>query len=100
MGYNNKIIMSAFKNPIEGKVEFENLDIGTTLGTGTFGRVRLAKYKNVQNSPPLALKMLKKTEILRLKQVEHIRAEKMILERIHHPFIIRLLQTFQDDRYV
>jgi len=44
--------------------------------------------------------MLKKTEVLRLKQVEHIRAEKSILERIYHPFIIRLFSTFQDDRDV
>jgi len=42
--------------------------------------------------------MLKKVEILKLKQVEHIRAEKCILERIHHPFIIKLFATFQDEK--
>jgi len=82
---------------LEGvNISLDELELGTTLGTGTFGRVRLAKYKNL--TIPLALKMLKKTEILKLKQVEHIRAEKNILERIHHPFIIRLFSTFQDDR--
>ena len=44
-----------------------------------------------------ALKMLKKSEILRLKQVEHIKAEKSILSRIAHPFIISLYSTFQDE---
>lgn len=44
-----------------------------------------------------ALKMLKKSEILRLKQVEHIKAEKAILSRIAHPYIISLYSTFQDE---
>jgi serine/threonine protein kinase len=44
-----------------------------------------------------ALKMLKKSEILRLKQVEHIKAEKSILSRIAHPYIISLYSTFQDE---
>ena len=43
-----------------------------------------------------ALKMLKKSEIVRLKQVEHIKAEKQILSRISHPFIITLYASFQD----
>ena len=34
--------------------------------------------------------MLKKTEIIRLKQIEHVKSEKRILERIEHPFIIKL----------
>jgi serine/threonine protein kinase len=50
-----------------------------TLGTGTFGRVRLVRYANDPASEPMALKMLKKTEIIRLKQVEHVRSEKRIL---------------------
>ena len=77
--------------------------IGDTLGTGTFGRVRLVSYHH----PPLsaktlhfALKMLKKSEIIRLKQVEHIKAEKAILSRICHPFIVNLFSSFQDERYL
>jgi hypothetical protein len=36
--------MSTLKNPYEGvKIFIDDLDIGTTLGTGTFGRVRLTK---------------------------------------------------------
>jgi serine/threonine protein kinase len=45
-----------------------------------------------------ALKMLKKSEIIRLKQVEHIKAEKAILSRIAHPYIISLYATFQDEQ--
>ena len=59
-------------------------------------------------SPPLplpaasyfALKMLKKSEIVRLKQVEHIKAETSILSRITHPFIVSLYSTFQDEHHL
>jgi protein kinase X len=49
---------------------------------------------------PLALKMLKKKEIIRLKQVEHIQSEKEILNRITHPFIVAFYGTFQDSQRV
>ena len=77
--------------------------VGDTLGTGTFGRVRLVSYLQPSLSPkPLhfALKMLKKSEIIRLKQVEHIKAEKSILSRICHPFIVNLFAHYQDERYL
>lgn len=72
------------------KLSINDFDILNTLGTGTFGRVRLVKVKNQPHLPPFALKMLKKTVIIKLKQVEHIKSEKNILERIRHPFIINL----------
>lgn len=85
-------------------------DLGATLGTGTFGRVRIVTYVphasqaslpvHVTPGQPMymALKMLKKSEIIRLKQVEHIKAEKSILSRIAHPFIVNLYAAFQDER--
>ncbi|KAG0086435.1 camp-dependent protein kinase catalytic subunit [Podila epicladia] len=44
------------------------------------------------------MKVLKKTEVVRLKQVEHTNNEKMILERVEHPFVINLWGTFHDTR--
>lgn len=60
------------------KVKLIDYDIMHTLGTGSFGRVRLAKQKS--NAKYVALKMLKKCEILRLKQVDHIISEFNILQ--------------------
>ena len=70
--------------------DFELLD---TLGTGSFGRVRLVKYANAQPADGLyfALKILKKSEVIYLKQVEHVKTEKKLLETIQHPFIVNLL---------
>lgn len=76
--------------------------LGDTLGTGTFGRVCIVSFVPPSSSAPryFALKMLKKSEIIRLKQVEHIKAEKAILSRIAHPFIVNLYSHFQDERHL
>jgi len=42
------------------------------------------------------MKVLRKTEIVRLRQVEHVNAERYILSRVHHPFVVDLFATFQD----
>jgi len=79
---------------------FEQKD---TLGTGSFGRVRLVKYLgngkegNEYAGKHYALKILKKTEVIYLKQVEHVKTEKCILEVIGHPFIVNMFGAFQDD---
>jgi len=69
-----------------------------TLGTGSFGRVILAKHKS--SGDYVALKMLKKAEILRLKQVDHIISENTILSNINHPFLIEMKGFTQDERFL
>ena len=73
--------------------DFEMKD---TLGTGSFGRVRLVMYK--PDGKFYALKILKKSEVIYLKQVEHVKTEKHILERISHPFIVNLFGAFKDPK--
>lgn len=82
------------------RLTLSDFEILSTLGTGTFGRVRLCKLKGNSSKPPYALKILKKTVILKLKQLDHIKSEKAILERVRHPFIIVLLSTFQDKSFI
>ena len=50
-----------------------------------------------QETTYYAMKMLKKADILRLKQVEHIKSEANILSMIEHPFIVNMLAHFQND---
>jgi serine/threonine protein kinase len=69
-----------------------------TLGTGSFGRVRLVQYK--ENNDFYALKMLKKSEVIYLKQVDHIKTEKKILEEIGHPNIVNMFGSFMDDKFL
>jgi len=84
---------------ISGKTwQFDDFDLRATVGTGTFGRVRVVKIKDASDRSPMALKILKKSEVIRLKQVEHVKAEKQILMSISHPFIVNLLHVFQDEK--
>ena len=83
----------------KGDISMDDLVVLTTLGihfflnflgTGTFGRVKLVKIKKYPEVPPMALKMLKKKEMIRLKQIDHVKSEKAILAQVKHPFIIEL----------
>lgn len=67
---------------------------GKTVGTGTFGRVRLVTLKD--HDKYFAMKIMRKADIVRLHQVDHIFSEKFLLSRLSCPFIIRLYGTFQD----
>ncbi|KAL6047984.1 protein kinase A catalytic subunit [Balamuthia mandrillaris] len=67
-----------------------------TLGTGTFGKVRLCRHKATNKF--FCLKILSKEKIVRLKQTEHVRSEKSALAQISHPFIVKLYATFQDSQ--
>ena len=65
-----------------------------TLGTGTFGRVRLVYHR--ASNKTYALKILRKAHLVGLKQETNIINEKSLLLRIDHPFIIKLYDTFSD----
>jgi serine/threonine protein kinase len=84
----------------EGKLNLNDFKFISTLGTGTFGRVRLVKEIQNKDADPMALKCLKKSEIIRLKQIDHIKSEKSILQSIDHPFIVKLFGTFQTPSHV
>ncbi|EGF77461.1 hypothetical protein BATDEDRAFT_14121 [Batrachochytrium dendrobatidis JAM81] len=71
-----------------------DLQINRTLGTGSFGRVHLVKLKS--NNKFYAMKVLRKTDIVKMRQVEHTINEKTILEKLEFPFLVSLLTTFQD----
>lgn len=87
------------KTLLAGKTwTFDSFDLRATVGTGTFGRVRVVKIKGSEDRSPFALKIMKKSEVIRLKQVEHVKAEKEILLSIAHPFIVNLLTVFQDEK--
>lgn len=37
------------------------------------------------------------SDVIRLKQVEHVKNEKHILEEMHHPFIVKLYSSWRDN---
>lgn len=75
-------------------LNFADLDQRNTLGTGTFGRVRLVVHRPTGNV--YALKALQKAQIVALNQQKNVIREKEILAVVNHPFVIKLYQTFKD----
>lgn len=106
-GFNSPPPPPLFNNPIPRPVSrpssvdwtlrlfrLEDFIFAKTVGTGTFGRVRLVKLRD--HDKYFAMKIMRKADIVRLHQVDHIFSEKFLLSRLSCPFIIRLYGTFQD----
>lgn len=77
-------------------LSIKDFNVGATVGTGSFARVRVVTHK-VEGSI-WAVKILKKVNVFALKQIDHVLNERQLLERLHHPFIVDLAGTFQDEK--
>lgn len=80
----------------KGKYTLTDFAIQRTLGTGSFGRVHLVQSKHNQRF--YAVKVLKKAQVVKMKQVEHTNDERRMLQQVKHPFLITLWGTFQDSK--
>lgn len=80
----------------KGKYTLTDFTIQRTLGTGSFGRVHLVQSKH--NQRYYAVKVLKKAQVVKMKQVEHTNDERKMLQKVKHPFLITLWGTFQDSK--
>mmetsp|Transcript_6900 Transcript_6900/g.12668 ORF Transcript_6900/g.12668 Transcript_6900/m.12668 type:complete len:1029 (+) Transcript_6900:181-3267(+) len=67
------------------------------LGKGSFGSVYLTKTRN---GDTYALKCVSKRIVLETKQAKHIVSEKQVMEKMDHPFIIKLFSTYKDTKCV
>lgn len=82
----------------KGKYTLADFEILRTLGTGSFGRVHLVQSKHNQRF--YAVKVLKKNQVVKMKQVEHTNDERRMLQEVKHPFLITLWGTFQDAKNI
>jgi protein kinase A len=80
----------------KGKYSLADFELLRTLGTGSFGRVHLVQSRH--NNRFYAVKVLKKAQVVKMKQVEHTNDERRMLGETKHPFLITLWGTFQDAR--
>ncbi|KAJ6230309.1 3-phosphoinositide-dependent protein kinase 1-related [Anaeramoeba flamelloides] len=72
-----------------------NFEFGKAIGRGRYGEVRQATEK--KNGEHYAIKILKKEQVTLLKQEMHVKNEKEIMNKIDHPHIVKLFETFQDN---
>ena len=74
---------------------WSDLELRRILGVGTFGRVKLVRHKPTNTA--YALKCMRKQQVVATKQQAHVLNEKRILASMDHPFILRLIATYQDE---
>eukprot|EP01103_Thecamoeba_quadrilineata_P013716 TRINITY_DN3892_c0_g1_i1.p1 TRINITY_DN3892_c0_g1~~TRINITY_DN3892_c0_g1_i1.p1 ORF type:complete len:404 (-),score=69.68 TRINITY_DN3892_c0_g1_i1:154-1344(-) len=77
------------------KVTKDDFELLTVIGKGSFGKVMQVKKKD--SGKIYAMKVLRKQAIIEKKQVIHTKAEKSILQKIQHPFIVSLIYAFQTE---
>ncbi|XP_054820862.1 CBL-interacting serine/threonine-protein kinase 1-like isoform X1 [Prosopis cineraria] len=72
----------------EGIMRLANYEVGRTLGTGSFAKVKLAKHVN--SDQLFALKIIDKTKIFHLNIAHQITREIATLKLLKHPNVVRL----------
>ena len=72
--------------------DFEPLSI---IGKGAFGEVRICRH--IETGDVVAVKKMKKKEMLYKNQVTHVRSERDILVKAKNPWIVNLKYSFQDE---
>ena len=82
------------KRQLDASIKFSDLRHVRTLGTGTFGRVKLVQHKATNDT--FALKILQKAQVVSYRQQKNVINEKEIMTEADHPFILRLLATYKD----
>merc|ERR1712137_696036 len=76
-------------------VNVDDFELLKVIGKGSFGKVMQVQKKD--DGQIYAMKVLRKEAIIARKQVDHTRAEKAILQKVSHPFIVKLNYAFQTE---
>jgi serine/threonine protein kinase len=90
----NFFLENAIKNSKPKLLNLADFTFEEILGTGneifvkigSFARVKLGQEKNSKNY--YAIKIMKKEELIKLGQVEHILNEMKIMNYLKHPFVV------------
>ncbi len=83
-------------------ITYEDFEPLRILGTGTFARVwqvriKKGKERRGEEGNVYALKVLRKDQVVKLKQIDHVKNERAILGDVAgHPFITTIVTTFSD----
>ncbi len=89
--------IKAIKKVIGYQNLFDYYDVQGTLGKGKFGLVKQAVHKKTGKS--VAVKVMSKKE-MSVSDIELQKREIEILKMCQHPYIIRLLDIFENQEYI
>ncbi|CAN4126497.1 unnamed protein product [Withania somnifera] len=82
-----------FRAPQE-KFTIQDFELGKIYGVGSYSKVVRAKKKDTGNL--YALKIMDKKFITKENKTAYVKLERIVLDQLDHPGIIRLFFTFQD----
>jgi len=85
------------------RLSIPNLEYHRVLGQGFFGQVWLVSSRRDNDNSKChyyALKKLSKYHLLCEDQVENTIREKQLLEQFHHPGIVPIIASHQDDHFL
>ena len=82
----------------DDKIQLEDLEYHRNLGVGSYGIVSLVKNK--KNDYFYAIKNISVKQIISCKLMDNLELEKSILLRVDHPFIVKLVKTLKDQKYI
>jgi p70 ribosomal S6 kinase len=74
-------------------VGLEDFEVMKVVGQGAFGKVFQVRKKG--GSEVYAMKVMRKDKIMEKNHAEYMKAERDILTKIDHPFIVQLRYSFQ-----
>jgi serine/threonine protein kinase len=75
------------------KIGLEDFDLLKVIGKGSFGKVIQVAKKDTKRI--YAMKVMNKKVIVEKNDTEHIKAERRILQKVRHPFLMTLHMSFQ-----
>ena len=78
---------------VPGVVGLDDFEVMKVVGKGAFGKVYQVRMK--ETSEIYAMKVMRKDKIMEKNHAEYMKAERDILTKIDHPFIVQLKYSFQ-----
>lgn len=88
--------LNAFKK--QGPVRFSDFEILEMIGEGSFGKVFRVRKKS--NSAIYAMKSMKKSTLIQDNQIRYAVTEAQIMKEMDHPYVLKLMYTFQTPEYL
>lgn len=88
--------------PREKELTVKDFNLIRCIGRGAFGEIFICSKNGDQTHQIYALKRLRKSEMLKRRQVINVRSEKDVLAEAAaiNPWVVTLHASFQDDEYL
>jgi serine/threonine kinase 38 len=83
------------ENGVKKKMKMDDFEKIKIIGRGAFGEVMIVRKKD--SGEIFAMKVMRKIDMIKKNQVQHIRAERDLLSAADNPWVVKLFYSFQDE---